>query len=72
MKVEAKIEKRKWKMKNGDPGICDDSTPGGTGNYHSTPGAWNPAILQAALEKSWRLSAGAFGASNCYASTIEV
>jgi hypothetical protein len=69
---KAKGEKRKRKIENWDGSVCGVSARSGTKNYDSTPVGGNPAILQAALEMSWRWSAASSGASNPYASTIEI
>jgi hypothetical protein len=69
---KGKGENRKRKMENSDRGVYGCSARSGTKNYDSTPVGGNPAILQAALEMSWRWSAAGSGASNPYASTIEI
>jgi hypothetical protein len=69
---EGKGENRKWKMEHSDRGVYGCSARSGTKNYDSTPVGGNPAMLQAALEMSWRRSAPGSGASNRYDSTIEI
>jgi hypothetical protein len=69
---KGKGKNRKRKMENWDGGVCGVSARSGTKNYDSTPVGGNPAMLQAALEMSWRRSAPGSGASNRYDSTIEI